>query len=459
MLLLSKRVLVCIGITGLFLLSLSTAFGGEEEEESAPGIWSSFQETWSPRLDINLRSSYYYKDSDLEPNDFHLSSDATLSLSRALTDNLIFQIDPRGNFDSLYTAGVQLFVEDREYRPAFTLNEVLFSWYGDTAEVEVGKKIYSWKVADSYSPLDTLNPKDIIELMDPQKIGIPSVSVLKMFESVNIQTVWLPLFVPDRQPNEASRWAGDDPEGRAAFVERFGMEPVIIDAGRDLPDDKMDKMSVAVRLSSSTLLSGWDLAMVYRYGYSTQGVIRNDINPLTLPLVYQTTEYPAYNLFGLSFSTVSGDFEYHGEAGFHDSRDNLKDEDYLSYVAGVNYTNYDWLNSWFEELRFVVEYAGEEITQGRDSGSIYSNKGVGRGLASNIIGSIKFKIDEDHSIKTSYVYNVSKEDSLWDIYGESKLTDNLELFYGYQKLSGDPSTFFGQWDDNDRVYVQMAITY
>ncbi len=459
MLLLSKRVRVCIGITGLFLLCLSTAFGGEEEEESAPGIWSSFQETWSPRLDINLRSSYYYKDSDLEPNDFHLSSDATLSLSRALTDNLIFQIDPRGNFDSLYTAGVQLFVEDREYRPAFTLNEVLFSWYGDTAEVEVGKKIYSWKVADSYSPLDTLNPKDIIELMDPQKIGIPSVSVLKMFESVNIQTVWLPLFVPDRQPNEASRWAGDDPEGRAAFVERFGMEPVIIDAGRDLPDDKMDKMSVAVRLSSSTLLSGWDLAMVYRYGYSTQGVIRNDINPLTLPLVYQTTEYPAYNLFGLSFSTVSGDFEYHGEAGFHDSRDNLKDEDYLSYVAGVNYTNYDWLNSWFEELRFVVEYAGEEITQRRDAGSIYSNKGVGRGLASNIIGSIKFKIDEDHSIKTSYVYNVSKEDSLWDIYGESKLTDNLELFYGYQKLSGDPSTFLGQWDDNDRVYVQMAITY
>ena len=110
-------------------------------------------------------------------------------------------------------------------------------------------------------------------------------------------------------------------------------------------------------------------------------------------------------------------------------------------------------------FRSVVEYAGEEITQRRDSGSIYSNKGVGRGLASNIIGSIKFKIDEDHSIKTSYVYNVSKEDSLWDIYGESKLTDNLELFYGYQKLSGDPSTFLGQWDDNDRVYVQMAITY
>jgi len=459
MLLLSKRALVSIGIFWVLMFCMSPAFGGEEDETTDSGIWTSFQENWSPRLDINVRSSYYPGDSDLEPSDFHLSSDATLSLSRALTDNLIFKIDPRGNFDSLYASGVQLFVEDRECRPAFTLNEVLFSWYGDTAEVEVGKKIYSWKVADTYSPLDTLNPKDILELMDPEKIGVPSVSVLKIFDSVNVQAVWLPFFVPDRQPDETSRWTGDDPEGRAAFVAEFGMEPVNIDAGRDLPDDKLDKMSIAGRLSSSTLLSGWDLAMVYRYGYSTQGVLRNDINPQILPLVYQTTEYPAYNLFGLSFSTVSGDFEYHGEAGYHDSRDNLKDEDYISYVAGVNYTNYEWLSSWFEELRFVVEYAGEEITRKRYVGSIYSNKGMGRGLTSNIIGSVKFKIDEDHSVKTAYVYNVSKEDSLWDIYGESKLTDNLELVYGYQRFSGDPTSFFGQWDDNDRVYVQMAITY
>lgn len=443
----------------ILICCISPALGEEAVEEDKTGIWDFFQESWSPRLEINMRGAYYHKKSDLEPEDFHLSGDATLSLSRALTDDIIFKIDPRGNFDSLYTSGVQLFVEDREYRPAFTLNEVLLSWYGETAEAEVGKKIYSWKVADTYSPLDTLNPRDIIELLDPQKIGVPSASFLKMFDDFSFQAVWLPLFMPDRQPDDNSRWAGDDPEGRRAFINRFGMEPVNIDMGRDLPDNPWDKMSIAGRLSSSTLLSGWDLALIYRHGYSTQGVLRNDISALDLPNVYQTTEYPRYNLYGTSFSTASGDVEYHGEVGFHDSLDNVKDEDYISYIVGVNYTNYEWGGSWFEQIRLVAEYAGEEITRRRNEDSTYSNKGVGRGLTSNIIGSIQFKVDEDHSFKTSYIYNVSKEDALWDIYGESQLTDNLELAYGYQMLSGDPETFFGQWAGNDRVYVRLAITY
>lgn len=459
MLRLCKHIGLGAGIVWILTVWCATGFAAQEALEETPGIWSFFQENWAPNLDINVRGSWYHKDSDKEPNDAHLSGDATLKLSRALTDSLVFTVHPRGNFDTLYTGGVQLFVEDQRQRPAFTLNEVYLSWYGETAEAEVGKKIYSWKVADAYSPLDTLNPRDIIELMDPEKIGVPSVSFLKLFEAFNFQAVWLPFFMPDRQPDDNSRWAGDDPEGRQSFFNRFGMAPVNVDIGRALPDDPWDKMSVAGRLSSSTLLSGWDLGLVYRHGHSAQGVIRNDITPLALPVVNQTTEYPAYNLYGASFSTASGDVEYHGEVGFHDSLDNYKDEDYISYIAGVNYTNYDWGGSWFEEIRFVAEYAGEEITKHREDSTIYSNKGVGRGLTANAIASVRFKINEDHLVKTAYIYNVSKEDSLWDIYGESRLTDNLELAYGYQMFSGGPATFFGQWAGNDRVYIRLAITY
>lgn len=453
-----------LGLGMLWIILGSTAVvlgdeGGQDAQEETGSVWSVFQENWSPSLDINVRTSWYYKDSDKEPNDVHLSGDATLKLSRALTDNLLFHMNPKGNFDTLYTGGVQLFVEDQRQRPAFTLNEVYFAWYGETTETELGKKIYSWKVADAYSPLDTLNPRDIIELMEPEKIGVPSLSFIKMFETLNVQAVWIPFFMPDRQPDDDSRWAGDDPEGRQAFFNRFGMAPVNVDLGRDLPDNHLDMMSVAGRLSSSSLISGWDLGLVFRHGYSTQGVIRNDINPLALPRVYQTTEYPRYNLYGASFSTASGDVEYHGEVGLHDSRDNYKDEDYLSYIAGINYTNYEWGGSWFEEIRFVAEYAGEEILKRRDEGSIYSNKGVGRGLTANVIGTIRFKVNEDHLFKTSYIYNVSKEDALWDIYGESQLTEHLKLTYGYQMLSGEPATFFGQWSQNDRVYMTLALTY
>jgi len=456
MLKLSRLTMVSMALTIVSLTCITLTFGEEKAESS---IWESFRETWSPRLDINLRGSYYYKDSTLKPEDGYLSGNAIAQFSRELTSSMMLHVDPRINFDTLYTNGVQLFIEDQEDRPTLTLNEVLLTWYGDSIEMEAGKKIYSWKVADGFSPVDTLNPVDIIEFMDPEKIGIPSISALKMFESVNFQAVWLPFFVPDRQPDDTNRWTSDDPEARAEFIRKFGVEPVNIDSGRALPDNALDKMSIASRLSSSTLLSGWDLAVVYRYGYSTRGVIRNDIDLSLLPLVYQTTEYPAYNLYGLSFSTASGDVEYHGEAAFHDTRDNVKEDDYLSYIAGVNYTNYDWLSHWFEEIRFVVEYAGEEIIKKRAANSTYSDKGVGRGLTSNIIGSIKFKINEDHSFKASFIYNILDTDSVLDMYGESQLNDHLEMIYGYQQLSGDETSFFGQWDNNDRFYVKVAIKY
>lgn len=432
------------------------------EENVKAGMWTSFQENFSPRLDINLRTAYFLKDSNLDPDNSYLSGNIIAHFTRDLFSGMILRVDPSINFDSFSSdsaAGAQFFVEDDKQRPAYTLKEALISWYGETMEIEIGKKIFSWKVADGFSPLDTLNPVDIIELMDPEKIGIPSISVLKMFNAATLQVVVMPFFVPDRQPSDTSRWTSDDPKGRAEFKKKFGMEPVNVDVGRLMPDDGWNKPSMAARLSSSTLLEGWDFALVYQHGYSTKGVIRNDINIFTLPLVKQTTEYPEYELYGLSFSTTVNDFEFHGEAAYHNTFDNLKDEDYLSYIVGMNYTDYEWFSSFFDEIRFVAEYAGEKIRKKRDKNSPFSNKGVSRGMTSDIITSIDFKINEDHSLKTSYIYNIKDKDSLMDMFMESKLNDHLKIIYGFQILSGKQDSFFGQWDKNDRAYIRMSIQY
>ncbi|MCP3873659.1 MAG: hypothetical protein GY699_10955 [Desulfobacteraceae bacterium] len=89
----------------------------------------------------------------------------------------------------------------------------------------------------------------------------------------------------------------------------------------------------------------------------------------------------------------------------------------------------------------------------------YTDKGLSRGLTHNMIASIEFKINEDHSIKTSYIFNFSDEDSLIDLSAESQLTDYLGLVYGYQRLNGYAASFFGQWDNNDRVYVNLSLKF
>lgn len=429
------------------LASFPPAFGDDKKQS---GLWPSFRENWTTRFDVNASGAYYHEDSTLDPADAGLGGNAVLQLSRDLGRGFMLRIDPMVYLDK-DARGVRLFAEDHEDRPIFTLKEAFISWYGETVEIEAGKKIYSWEVADALSPVDMLNPTDLIEPLDSEKIGVPSVSVLKMFEAANVQAVFLPVFVADRSPPDTSRWTGG-----AAFVDMYGQQSV---SDRAFPDNRYEKMSVALRLNSSTLLPGWDLAAIYRYGYSTRGVVRVEFDPLSSPSVVRTTEYPAYNFYGFTFSTAWGEIVGYGEAALHDTRDNEKGEDYLSYVLGVSHTSYNLLADIFEEIGFIMEYAGDAVLKERDSGSAYLDPGTSRGLSSNIIGSIKFKINEDHLLETAFTYNSSDEDSIFDFNGTACWNDNLEFTYGYQVLSGDVRTFCGQWDANDRFYLKMAITY
>jgi hypothetical protein len=380
-------------------------------------------------------------------------------MSADLGSGWVFHLDPRVNFDTQHTAGARLFFEESRSRPALTLNEVFLDWYGPGLELSVGKKIYDWKVADGFSPVDGVNPVDFIEMLNPEKIGVPSISLLKMFENFDWQVVFVPVFIPSRLPGDTSRWSSDDPEGRDRFIQMFGMSPVHVDLGRDLGSHDLGRASVATRLTSSTLVPGWDLALIYQYGYAPQGVIRNDIIPWQLPQVFQTTEYPAFHLFGASFSTAVDEVEYHGEAGFHNTLDNEKDEDYLSFVLGVNHTRYDWLSQWVEEVRLVAEYAGEVVVKKRPETSAYSDLGVGRGLTNNIIARMTFKIDSDRCVNTAVIYNLSHGDSLVEGTYETQLDDHLKLIFGAQVLTGDDTSFFGQWDHNDRIYLNVVLTY
>ncbi len=134
-------------------------------------------------------------------------------------------------------------------------------------------------------------------------------------------------------------------------------------------------------------------------------------------------------------------------------------EDYLSYISGITYVNYSLLPDLFEEIGFVMEYAGEKVLKEREEGSNYLDKSTSRGLASNAIGSAEFKISEDHSLKTAFMYNFNDKDSIVEFQGQSRLNDHVVFRYVYQILSGDPTTFSGQWDYNDRFFLEMTITY
>ena len=111
------------------------AFG---EENTQSGIWASFRESWSPRLDINVNGAWYSEDSTLEPEQGGMNGNVVLELSKDLGRGLKLHIDPKLNIDE-YAKGVQLFLEDHEDRPLFTLKEAFLSWYGETVEIEAGK--------------------------------------------------------------------------------------------------------------------------------------------------------------------------------------------------------------------------------------------------------------------------------------------------------------------------------
>ena len=228
-------------------------------------------------------------------------------------------------------------------------------------------------------------------------------------------------------------------------------------SGVNLPNDSLDQSQFGLRISSSSLLDGWDLGLIYNYGHQSTGVFRGDVTPGG---VVASLHYPRYFEVGASFSTVLGEWQIHGEGAYHATLDEQMDDDYIEYVIGVNRVFSDLPIPGVEETRLILEYAGEEITREISEGSpFFGSRQFSRPFEDAVVGSLNFKISEDTDIELSGSYDFADQGWMFEASLNHKFSANCKVTAGTHFFEGPEDSFLGKWNNNDRSFIALTLTY
>jgi len=420
-----------------------------------------------PTAKISLNYFGYLHNSEKEDRNHFLEGEILLTLEGRLGDLLHYLISPQIRFDSAgRTEETMAFQERSITRPLLTAQEAYGTWYGDVYEITIGKKIFSWGVGDGSKPTDNMNPLDSLDVPSAQKIGVPALSIFRYGERINSQFIFAPQFTPSRVPADDNRWAVQDTTGIERVYQVFGQWPTVIDAGRDLPETTLDNAQYALNLSSSTIIEGWDVALNYYRGHYFFGVLESQIIPpqagdggMTPPTLIVRKVYPRYQEFGASVSTTFGDWEVHAEGAYHVTEIHDMDDDYWEYVTGFNYTCSDILTQLLEEIKVTVEYAGISASRSRPSDSLYSDVGFGRGLTNSLLSMVDFKFSEDTHFEVAGAFNFDDGDFSIQSVLTYKPWDGITCEAGFQLFEGTENSFFGGWNENDRIFLRITGTF
>ena len=401
----------------------------------------------------------YLESSRTDPDgDYYYESLLDLNVTGKMGQHMLYVMTPRLQYHSgdLVDARFE-FLERNEQRPACTFQEAYVEISNEGFSASVGKQIFSWGVADAYKPTDVINPSDYLITPDGYKIGVPSTAIEYADEWGTIEGVVVPWFSPARLPGDSDRWFPDDAEIRRRLKDALGYVPPIVYPPRELPENAVENIQVGLRLQSSSLVRGWDLALNYFRGFQPYGVYRGAVAPG--PALGLTRVFPEFHMVGGSFSTTWQDFEFHGETAYHHTVEKIQDEDYISYIAGLNYNWTRGLPSFFDRATLVLEYAGEQVTRDRPAGSNFISSGIDRGLTNSLVSKARLEFLQETRFEISGAYNFDGSDHAVGFSLARKFFDRLEAKIGADFLWGDDDTFFGAWARNDRVYTSLTLNF
>ena len=381
-----------------------------------------------------------------------LSLDTVYDLGDAAT----LTMEPVLRWDNRhFSAGVIDKLRDRDKRrPHLDLHEGYLTVRTDNADIHLGKRIYSWGKADAFNPTDNLNPYDLLDFPDSEKMGIFSLAVEYSQVNYGIDLVFSPLFTPSRLPEPDNRWFPQD---------LLGLPGQMRD--RDLPSNTLGNSQFAGRFRFT--LHGWDFALSYYHGLDhipvverrmtvQPRVINNVVVPVPVPVF--TPVHNRFNEFGLGTATTFGEVEFHTEAAYHDT-ENDNDDDFVTYVIGGSY-GWDMLDFWgweIERIAIHLEYAREHTVETKDNPDrLSAAAGLSRPSRKAILSRIQVTLNEDMDFKCEGAYNIDHD----DFFVEPKLTwkfrNQWELTVGLDFLEGHSRTFFGKWNKNDRVFASLV---
>ena len=406
---------------------------------------------WSPVTgQFTARYMGYDEESPREDRKNFGEGELRLEITGRLTEDLQLVAIPLLQYDTADKTedGFQLHEDDIQ-RPLGTFEELHLTYYGKKFELAVGKQIFSWGVSQGLKPTDNLNAADFLDVPTLHKVGVPAVSFLR-YGKIDVQVVVTPLFTPHRLPAPDNRWVILPEEALEQIEDATGVRPDIL-ISRNLPEQTLDNAQAGVRLRSSSLVDGWDLELSAFHGQDPFGLFsaRLALNPVR---VLVDASYPEYTEVGGGFSTAAGRFTLHAEAVYHRTSHDI-DDDYYQYVGGFDYTLDQGIPRALDRILLGVEYIGESVDNAHTRPATTFNTGFNRALVNSALGLIDFVFSEETTLRFGGGVNFNDEDFTARAQIKHEIVEGFQIEAGIDVFSGPTGTFYGTWQENDRVFV------
>ena len=359
----------------------------------------------------------------------------------------------------------QLWDSDRIQPSRLEIYEGYADIYGlllDNLDVRIGKQRIAWGTADKLNVVDNLNPDDFEDILDfSQKLPTMSLRLDYYPGDFTVTAVMIPVFTPARAL--PSSWQASIQLPLSSDQELGTLDDEVI-----LPENHPgESAAVGIRIQKAILDYDWSLSYVYnRDEWAIPTKIDITDSDITDSVdVHLTLEYPRQHVVGLDMAGAVGDVGVWAEGALFlpekkiyttvTSSEEIQEQlaldnnPYFKYVVGGDYT---FKNGVYINVQYLHGF--------------FTDRGVDNLEDYFLVAAEKKFFHEDLKVRmvvAAEVADFSDIENRSAFFGGPEFTyypkDNVEIVTGSFLLGGDSSTQFGQFKNNDEIYLKMKYSF
>jgi hypothetical protein len=343
-----------------------------------------------------------------------------------------------GSFDARTDSHLQVerdwpvTIDDRTIRrPAFAIRRLSATLSAGRWTFELGRQFIRWGKADILNPTDRFAPKDFLNVVNPDFLGV--VAARGTYERGNdtLDLVFQPWFTPSRTPLLNQRWT--------VLPQAVSAVP-IADLGARYPT----RPQLGARWNR--IGPGYEFSLSYFDGFNHLPLFDAAFSPQPLNIAVQRY-YPRLRLYGFASALPTRWVTVKTEAAYFSTTRHQTDE-YLLYVVQLERQWGEWI--------FAGGYAGEVVTNAVQNPLQFSPE---RGFARSVLGRAGYTISPTQSLAVEGVTRQNGRGSWLRFEYSQTLGQNLRATTGFTWIRGEESDFLGQYHRNSYGYLALRYSF
>ena len=346
-----------------------------------------------------------------------------------------------------FSAKVDFFHDAVTGKTGLEIRETYLDLGGGKIGARVGRQIITWGTGDLLFINDVF-PKDWTALftgrpLEYLKIGSDALKVSAQVGAVGLEAIAVPFFEPDRLPSAE----------RFFFFDPF---PEVTHRTSEEPRSDLGNTELALKVSG--LLSGWDLALYADRGYYRTPSMVPDSTAVPPSL---SLRYPRRNVYGVSGRGAALGGVVSLEAGYYDSREDRSGTDPLLpnsqalFLAGYQ-------RQLSADFTVGLQYYGERTLRYDRYLSSLPPGFPKQAKLRQLVTARLTRLLKYQTWKLSLFGYWSPTDEDFYLIPEvwHSLADGVWVSAGANVFGGRSETsFFGQLDKNDNVYLNLRYEF